>query len=202
VPPTALCVFVLASVAAAGARAEVPGIYREALPTPDGVRATLYHYLPEPGLGQRPALLLLPDVGTTRRAYDFDSRGLARYLAWYGVEVFVLEYRGSGASDWPADYGFETLLENDCEAAFARALAGRARIYVGGWGLGGTLAGLLASRHAAQVAGFIGLQAAARSICPTARSPRSSPGSGACRRSSICGSSRGGRCSGTARGSR
>ena len=160
-PPTALSVLLLASLAAAGARAERPGISREPLPTADGTRATLYHYVPEPGLGPRPALLLLPEVGTTRRAYDFDRRGLARYLAWYGVEVFVLEYRGAGASDWPASFDFETLLENDCEAAFARALAGRASIFVGGWGLGGTLAGLLASRHARQVAGFIGLQAAA-----------------------------------------
>jgi polyhydroxyalkanoate synthase len=144
-----------------------PGLYRESLPTSDGVRATIYRYVPEPGLQTRPAILLLPDVGLTRRSYDFRGRGLARYLARYGAEVLVLEYRGAGLSQAPAHgFSFENLLDLDVEAALSRASEGHERIYLAGHGLGGTLAFLAAARHPEKIAGVIGLQAAATMEIP------------------------------------
>jgi pimeloyl-ACP methyl ester carboxylesterase len=138
-----------------------PGVFRASLRTSDGVRATLYRYVPE--VMPAPAtVLLFPDVGMNRHAFDLRKRGLARYLLNRGVEVFVLEYRGAGRSDAPfGGFSFTDLVERDGEAALARALRERDRVFLAGCGLGGSIAFALAARHPEKVRGVVGLQAAA-----------------------------------------
>jgi pimeloyl-ACP methyl ester carboxylesterase len=128
------------------------------LATRDGVRATLYRYPPTGGSAAR-TVLLLPDVGMTHHAFDFDGRGLAPYLQREGWDVYVVEWRGAGRSEVPfGGYRLEDLLEGDAEAAFARALPKQGKIAVGGVGLGATLALALAARHADRVLAALALQ--------------------------------------------
>ncbi|MER2565826.1 MAG: alpha/beta hydrolase [Myxococcaceae bacterium] len=63
--------------------------------TPDGVALAVYRY-ERPGPKVSVPVLLVPDVGFTRAAYDFEGRGLARSLAESGRAVFVVELRGQG----------------------------------------------------------------------------------------------------------
>lgn len=133
----------------------------------DGVRIALYRYAPADGGRGDATVLLFPDVGMTHRAYDFEGRGLARYLQRRGVEVFVAEFRGGGWSDVPfGGCDFDDLVNGDGEAALAqvqarlRAAGLQRKVYLGGAGLGGTVAMVLAGRHPQQVRGVIGLQAA------------------------------------------
>lgn len=152
----ALAALLLAAPAAAQAPAR-PAQYRAALATPDGVRATLYRYLPAAGAAR--TILLLPDVGMTRHAFDWAGRGLALHLQQAGWEVYVLEYRGAGRSEVPfGGYRLEDLLDADAEAAFARAGLERERIALGGVGLGATFALGLAARHPDRVLGVAALQ--------------------------------------------
>ncbi|MGI5865639.1 MAG: alpha/beta fold hydrolase [Myxococcales bacterium] len=158
-------VLVLALLLVPSARAEGiwrPGKYRAGLRTRDDTRVALYKYVPDGGQqASRGRLLLFPDVGMTHRVFDVYGRGLAPFLMRRGFEVFVVEYRGAGASEVPlGGFGFEALVEGDGEAAFAQATSGRERIFLGGLGLGGTIAFVLAGRHPEKVAGVIGLQAA------------------------------------------
>lgn len=131
------------------------------LPARDGARAGLYRY----ALLGRPAeraVLLLPEVGGTESIFDRGGRGLAPYLASRGLEVFALEYRGTGRSGEAArGYALEDLLDFDAEAALARALDGRTEVAVVGCGLGGTLGLALAARHPKQVPAVAALQAPA-----------------------------------------
>ncbi|MFN7133146.1 MAG: alpha/beta hydrolase, partial [Myxococcales bacterium] len=124
----------LLTVAAPAAAQSLPGqVYRAGLRTSDGVRVTLYRYRPAGGGAAGGTLLLFPDVGMTHRAFDAGGAGLARYLQRRGVEVFVLEYRGSGYSDVPwGGYDFDDLVEKDAEAALAAVLRERPRVHLGG----------------------------------------------------------------------
>ncbi|MGC4114393.1 MAG: alpha/beta hydrolase [Myxococcales bacterium] len=132
--------------------------YRSVLATSDGVRATLYRYLPPAGPPSR-TILLLPDVGMTRHAFDFDGAGLAPFLQSAGWEVYVVEWRGTGRSEVPfGGYTLEDLLDGDAEAAFARASLERSKIAVGGVGMGATFALSLAARHADKVSAVLALQ--------------------------------------------
>jgi pimeloyl-ACP methyl ester carboxylesterase len=157
----ALCLAALPLSLSQGARAQAPSRPAQqfaALATSDGVRATLYRYVPAAGASDR-TLLLLPDVGMTRHAFDFDGRGLAPHLQRAGWEVYVVEWRGSGRSEVPfGGYRLEDLLDSDAEAAFARATVERRRIAVGGVGLGATIALALAARHPEQVSQVVALQ--------------------------------------------
>ncbi len=153
--------------APADAQSTVRSVERAGVRTSDGVRIALYRYPPVGALRGGGTVLLFPDVGMSHRAFDSDGRGLARYLQRRGVEVFVAEYRGGGYSDVPfGGFDFDDLVERDGEAALAFVrgqLAARGRrqgLYVGGVGLGGTVAMVLAGRHPEQVRGVIGLQAA------------------------------------------
>lgn len=65
--------------------------------TPDGAALAVYRY-ERPGTKVLPPIVLVPDVGFTRAAYDFEGRGLARSLAASGRTVFVAELRGQGKS--------------------------------------------------------------------------------------------------------
>jgi pimeloyl-ACP methyl ester carboxylesterase len=155
----AVALTVLSGATASGqSAADRPASFWASLATSDGVRATIYRYDPSRQPGGR-AILLLPDVGMTRHAFDFGGRGLAPFLQRAGFEVFVLEYRGAGRSQVPfGGYRLEDLLDKDVEAAFARALQGRERIALGGVGLGATFALAMASRHAAQLDSVVALQ--------------------------------------------
>jgi len=70
--------------------------------TADGVALALYRYR----VGAQPndscPILLVPDLGFTRSAFDFEGKGLARALAETGRTVYVVELRGQGKSG-PAD---------------------------------------------------------------------------------------------------
>jgi pimeloyl-ACP methyl ester carboxylesterase len=132
--------------------------FHSALATRDGVRATLYRYLPPAGPPSR-TILLLPDVGMTRHALDFEGSGLAPFLQHAGWEVYVVEWRGAGRSEVPfGGYALEDLLEGDAEAAFARASLERPKIAVGGVGMGATFALALAARHPERVSAVMALQ--------------------------------------------
>lgn len=132
--------------------------YHSALATADGVRATLYRYLPPAGPPSR-TILLLPNFGMTRHALDFDGAGLAPFLQRAGWEVYVVEWRGAGRSEVPfGGYALEDLLDGDAEAAFARATLERQRIAVGGVGLGATFALALAARHPDEVSAVLAMQ--------------------------------------------
>lgn len=151
----------LALSLAAPALAQAPARgaqYHAALATADGVRATLYRYVPPGGLTGR-TILLLTDVGATRRELDFSGHGLAPYLQQAGIEVYVVEYRGAGRSEVPyGGYRLEDLLDGDAESGLTRALLGRERVAVGGVGLGATFALALAARHPERVSAVVALQ--------------------------------------------
>ncbi len=65
--------------------------------TPDGVALAVYRY-ERAGTKVSTPVVLVPDVGFTRAAYDFEGRGLARTLAESGRTVFIAELRGQGKS--------------------------------------------------------------------------------------------------------
>lgn len=167
--PFLLAILLLLALPAGSAHGlDRPGKHRAGMRLADGALVALYRYVPDLAPGaRRGTVLLLPDAGTTHRLYDFLGEGLAPFLMRRGFEVFVVEYRGAGASEVPlAGPDFEDLVEGEAEAAFARALEGRERIVVGGLGLGGTLAYVLAGRHPAQVQAVVSLQAALRLDVP------------------------------------
>ena len=64
--------------------------------TPDGVALALYRYQRSGVTSARPPIVMVPDVGFTRAAWDFEGRGLARHLAREGQTVYVAELRGQG----------------------------------------------------------------------------------------------------------
>lgn len=66
--------------------------------TPDHVALSLSRYQ-RPGVSsEQPPVLLIPELGFSRAAYDFEGRGLARWLAERGLTVYVAELRGQGKS--------------------------------------------------------------------------------------------------------
>ncbi|MBI5548778.1 MAG: alpha/beta fold hydrolase [Deltaproteobacteria bacterium] len=135
-----------------------PRQYHAALATIDGVRATLYRYVPAAGPSGR-TILLLPDLGTSRHVFDLGGVGLAPFLQAAGWEVYVVEYRGAGRSEVPyGGYRLEDLLEGDAAAAFARAGLEHEKIALGGVGLGATFALVLAARHPERVSSVVALQ--------------------------------------------
>jgi pimeloyl-ACP methyl ester carboxylesterase len=64
--------------------------------TPDHVALALYRYQRTGVTSAQPAVLLIPELGFSRAAYDFEGRGLARWLADLGLTVYVAELRGQG----------------------------------------------------------------------------------------------------------
>jgi pimeloyl-ACP methyl ester carboxylesterase len=66
--------------------------------TRDHVALALYRYQRPGGTSERPPVLLIPELGFSRAAYDFEGRGLARWLAARGLTVYVAELRGQGKS--------------------------------------------------------------------------------------------------------
>lgn len=65
----------------------------------DGSALAVYRYR-TPGLvSELPPVVMVPELGFSRAEYDFEGRGLARWLASQGREVFVVELAGQGKAD-------------------------------------------------------------------------------------------------------
>jgi pimeloyl-ACP methyl ester carboxylesterase len=88
-----LCVALLLAAAPSG---DEVVISRRKVMTPDGVALALYRYQRAQVTTSGPPVVLVPDVGFTRAAWDFEGRGLARHLAREGQTVYVAELRGQG----------------------------------------------------------------------------------------------------------
>ena len=98
----------------------------------DGVALALYRYAPSSAIeGQRP-VLLIPDLGMGRAAFDFQGNGLARWLARNGRLTYVAELRGQGRAagvSWtPAE-----LVARDLPAIAAALGDGPFDVVVHGW---------------------------------------------------------------------
>ncbi len=122
--------------------------------TADQHRFDLIHV---PAEHRRGRLLFLPGMGMTARQYI----GFAKSLAWHGIETFIHEWRGLGASSLRAgrgvDWGYRELIELDLLAALD-ALdehSGGERLLLGGHSLGSQLACLVAARQPRSAAGLV-----------------------------------------------
>src|SRR6202035_1634408 len=93
----------LAVLATAVASAPVQ-LSRRKVETADGFAVAIYRYAPPGGGLGRPAVLMIPDLGLGREAFDVEGTGLARYLASRGRDTYVVELRGQGharvAANW------------------------------------------------------------------------------------------------------
>jgi len=86
----------VALILAAGPSGDELVISHRKVMTPDGVALALYRYQRTGVTSARPPIVMVPDVGFTRAAWDFEGRGLARHLAREGQTVYVAELRGQG----------------------------------------------------------------------------------------------------------
>lgn len=75
------------------------GVAHRRVTTADGAAVALYRYRVEGLRSPAPPLLLVPELGFSRALFDFEHRGLARWLAAQGREVYVAELRGQGKAD-------------------------------------------------------------------------------------------------------
>lgn len=104
----------------------------------DGVALAVYRYA-RPGVSSPlPPVVLVPDLGFSRAAYDFEGRGLARWLAEAGRTVYVAELRGQGKSGPGASL---ELLASDLRAVLDAVEPGRCDLVVQGWAGSVVLAG-------------------------------------------------------------
>lgn len=85
----------------------------------DGAALAMYRYRPAGGGEQFAPVLLVPDVGYGREAYDFEGRGLARSLQFHGRDAYVIELRGQGQSSHPANWSLRDWVQKDLPAAVA-----------------------------------------------------------------------------------
>jgi pimeloyl-ACP methyl ester carboxylesterase len=85
------------ALAVSSGSADVEVAHRKVL-TPDGVALAVYRYQRTGVVTSLPPVLLVPDLGFSRAAYDFEGRGLARWLSARGRTVYVVELRGQGKS--------------------------------------------------------------------------------------------------------
>ncbi|MGQ0508468.1 MAG: alpha/beta hydrolase [Myxococcaceae bacterium] len=81
-----------------------PGVFHRRVQAEDGTTIALHRFVPEAGGDARPSVLLIPDVGFSRAAYDLQGEGIARRLQGEGFDTFVVEPRGQGRSEAPADW--------------------------------------------------------------------------------------------------
>ncbi len=135
-----LAVGVAAVIVPGPASAAEQRVLRRRVATEDGVLLALYRYAPK-RVASGPAVLLVPDLGMGREAFDSDGKGLAPFLARQGRDVFVLEPRGHGRSETPEGWGLEEVVRFDLPAAvaaIAQEREGPVDLVVHGWS--GTLA--------------------------------------------------------------
>jgi dienelactone hydrolase len=104
----------------------------------------------------RPVLFYLPGTNMNGRAAVTDERyNLWMYLAARGVDVYTMDYRTAAVpADAPADLSFMAewtygrfLGDIEAAVALARTQSGRARVFIGGFSRGVSLAYLYAARH-------------------------------------------------------
>ncbi len=133
------------------------GVYRRAIKTSDGVSIALYRYAPNSTPPDRPAVLLVSDVGFNAQVFDWGDRGLARFLASRGIEVFSFDWRGTGLSQVPTGFGLADLAERDLPAALGAV--GAAHVVLVGWGIGASLALAQACHDPERIAGVVALSA-------------------------------------------
>ncbi len=143
--------------------------------TVPGWRIALHRYLPRGDAPPRPTpVILAHGILMNRVCFDLCEGGsLARYLAHRGHDVWVIEYRGAGASralpdaDDPWGYTFDDLATEDVPALIeaVRAATGAARV---SW-VGHSMGGLVAYAYA----GLFGDDALARLV--TLGSPAAMP---------------------------
>jgi alpha-beta hydrolase superfamily lysophospholipase len=107
----------LVAATALGAAEPAPGAYRRRIRTEDGTQLAVYRFVPAGGGLSRPPVVMLPELGFNRLAYDLDGGGLARFLQGQGFDVFVVEPRGHGASDAPQQWRLTDLALKDARAA-------------------------------------------------------------------------------------
>ena len=117
-----------------------------------------------------PPVLLFPELGLDRRIFDLRGFGLARALQDHGHEVFVVEWRNTGASSGslPGMGGLDALFDGDARAALkvAREASPDGRVQLVGYGLGGAAAYLLAADPDAKIAAVVALAVPARYEVP------------------------------------
>lgn len=101
---------------AASAWAQTP-LHRRVM-TADGVALALYRLLPA-APSPRPAVLMIPDVGLGREAFELRGRGLGPLLASQGRDVFIAELRGQGQSGAPAGWHLSDWIASDLPAVLA-----------------------------------------------------------------------------------
>ncbi len=102
-------------------------------------------------------LLFLPGMGMTARQYI----GFGKSLAEHGIETFIHEWRGLGASSLRAgrgtDWGYRELIELDLIAALdtLKEHTNGQPLLLGGHSLGSQLACLVAARQPRSAAGLV-----------------------------------------------
>lgn len=98
----------------------------------DGVALALYRYAPAALVDGQRAVVLIPDFGMTRAAFDFQGDGLARWLAARGRLTYVAELRGQGKA---AGVGWSPaqVVERDLPAIAAAIPGGPFDLVVQGW---------------------------------------------------------------------
>ncbi|MFZ5471897.1 MAG: alpha/beta hydrolase [Myxococcota bacterium] len=132
------------------------GVFRRKVLTSDRVALALYRYVPPGGGRAHPPVLLVPELGFGREAFDLRGRGLAPYLVSQGREVYVLEPRGHGKSSAPPGWRLAEIVERDLPAALeviSRACVGRVDVVAHGFG--GTLVLAAAAKELAGKMGRI-----------------------------------------------
>lgn len=113
-----LIVLGLVALLSGAAQADDGGkLSRRRIVADDGTVLALYRYVPPGGGGDKAPVLLVPELGMGRAAFDLEGRGLAPFLRARGHEVFVLEPRGSGESQRAPSSSLWTLATRDVAAA-------------------------------------------------------------------------------------
>lgn len=92
-------------------------VLRREVVTADGAVIVLYRYMPPGGGKTRGAVLLVPELGMGREAFDLDGVGLAPWLQDRGFDVFVLEPRGHVESATAPAWTLDTLVTTDLVTA-------------------------------------------------------------------------------------
>lgn len=110
----------LTAASVAWGRSTSPGrrrLLRRKLTTEDGATLTLYRYQPLGGGSRGRAVLLVPELGMGREAFDLGGSGLAPWLQDKGFDVFVVEPRGHGARSGTPAWTLASLVTHDLVAA-------------------------------------------------------------------------------------
>lgn len=98
---------------------------------PDGVALAVYRYRREGVRSALPPVVLVPELGFSRAAFDFEGRGLARALAAAGRTVYVAELRGQGKAG--AGLSLEALGRLDLPAVLDALSLNAVDLVVHGW---------------------------------------------------------------------